>query len=120
MIRRPPRSTLFPYTTLFRSPAAATGAASLDDPARSGPPRAGSPRLVRPRSRIVPPSPVKALRPLPTAPRETPPRRDSPPAVAGPQNYSWPAPPPKYSADSALPRAPPGDYRDWESFLTSQ
>src|SRR3712207_8311374 len=35
MIRRPPRSTLFPYTTLFRSPAAeivkrfATGAMSL-------------------------------------------------------------------------------------------
>src|SRR5690242_21354268 len=28
MIRRPPRSTLFPYTTLFRSPAAACGAAS--------------------------------------------------------------------------------------------
>src|SRR2546427_4669109 len=26
MIRRPPRSTLFPYTTLFRSPAAAGGA----------------------------------------------------------------------------------------------
>src|SRR2546429_5914051 len=25
MIRRPPRSTLFPYTTLFRSPAAAIG-----------------------------------------------------------------------------------------------
>src|SRR5882757_10409149 len=25
MIRRPPRSTLFPYTTLFRSPAAARG-----------------------------------------------------------------------------------------------
>src|SRR5947199_7384837 len=25
MIRRPPRSTLFPYTTLFRSPAAADG-----------------------------------------------------------------------------------------------
>src|SRR5690349_24131200 len=29
MIRRPPRSTLFPYTTLFRSPA-------LDDPMNSG------------------------------------------------------------------------------------
>src|SRR5438034_10812134 len=28
MIRRPPRSTLFPYTTLFRSPP--TGAVSLD------------------------------------------------------------------------------------------
>src|SRR3712207_7060650 len=27
MIRRPPRSTLFPYTTLFRSPAAERGAA---------------------------------------------------------------------------------------------
>src|SRR6267143_2966449 len=27
MIRRPPRSTLFPYTTLFRSNAAARGAA---------------------------------------------------------------------------------------------
>src|SRR5438445_7403715 len=26
MIRRPPRSTLFPYTTLFRSPAGASGA----------------------------------------------------------------------------------------------
>src|SRR5256885_16962616 len=28
MIRRPPRSTLFPYTTLFRSMAFATGAAA--------------------------------------------------------------------------------------------
>src|SRR5258705_7070202 len=27
MIRRPPRSTLFPYTTLFRSPAATTAPA---------------------------------------------------------------------------------------------
>src|SRR5258708_24705292 len=27
MIRRPPRSTLFPYTTLFRSPADSRGAA---------------------------------------------------------------------------------------------
>src|SRR5690348_17893121 len=34
MIRRPPRSTLFPYTTLFRSPgrdAAAARAAEADD-----------------------------------------------------------------------------------------
>src|SRR5256885_8372236 len=28
MIRRPPRSTLFPYTTLFRSQSAATGGAA--------------------------------------------------------------------------------------------
>src|SRR5687767_15556083 len=30
MIRRPPRSTLFPYTTLFRSPDAAGGHAGAD------------------------------------------------------------------------------------------
>src|SRR5258707_11007424 len=34
MIRRPPRSTLFPYTTLFRSH-------SFDRPARDGPRTAG-------------------------------------------------------------------------------
>src|SRR5260221_9992033 len=31
MIRRPPRSTLFPYTTLFRSVAALAVAQALDD-----------------------------------------------------------------------------------------
>src|SRR3712207_7784310 len=31
MIRRPPRSTLFPYTTLFRSPGRSPGAASPYD-----------------------------------------------------------------------------------------
>src|SRR2546429_3002476 len=30
MIRRPPRSTLFPYTTLFRSPVIITGGSYLD------------------------------------------------------------------------------------------
>src|SRR3712207_8199595 len=34
MIRRPPRSTLFPYTTLFRSPGAADIAPRLVDPRR--------------------------------------------------------------------------------------
>src|SRR2546430_12528737 len=39
MIRRPPRSTLFPYTTLFRSVTAAPGAASTTPlPARYGSP----------------------------------------------------------------------------------
>src|SRR5258708_2011170 len=32
MIRRPPRSTLFPYTTLFRSPSALGGLATLSTP----------------------------------------------------------------------------------------
>src|SRR5687767_15231494 len=35
MIRRPPRSTLFPYTTLFRSPGADAGSAREHRPARS-------------------------------------------------------------------------------------
>src|SRR2546425_12289310 len=47
MIRRPPRSTLFPYTTLFRSarraPAPRDRDARADDPSASGPDRvAGS------------------------------------------------------------------------------
>src|SRR5689334_23495093 len=37
MIRRPPRSPLFPYTTLFRSPGGATGADQHDHvPSRLG------------------------------------------------------------------------------------
>src|SRR2546427_8337984 len=35
MIRRPPRSTLFPYTTLFRSPADHRGASRQRRPPRS-------------------------------------------------------------------------------------
>src|SRR2546425_6274174 len=46
MIRRPPRSTLFPYTTLFRSSAApARGPVSAAGPASPAPTR----RLLRPR-----------------------------------------------------------------------
>src|SRR3712207_8549912 len=47
MIRRPPRSTLFPYTTLFRSPRAGLGAATVAartgrlDRERNPPGRAG-------------------------------------------------------------------------------
>src|SRR2546429_2818609 len=36
MIRRPPRSTLFPYTTLFRSPAPAAGGAARARGGRRG------------------------------------------------------------------------------------
>src|SRR2546430_12658310 len=47
MIRRPPRSTLFPYTTLFRSPCPAANSSAHDSP------RAGArflPAPVLPRS----------------------------------------------------------------------
>src|SRR5690349_22695346 len=37
ILRRPPRSTLFPYTTLFRSPAG--GGAVRAHPDRAGPPQ---------------------------------------------------------------------------------
>src|SRR3989442_9586808 len=39
MIRRPPRSTLFPYTTLFRSNAAAARYSSESEPRRPPPTR---------------------------------------------------------------------------------
>src|SRR2546422_8312203 len=41
MIRRPPRSTLFPYTTLFRSPCYTTPTASSRPGARALPCRLG-------------------------------------------------------------------------------
>src|SRR5690606_41596143 len=46
MIRRPPRSTLFPYTTLFRSEARATGRGGTrrSPPPPATPPPPGVPR----------------------------------------------------------------------------
>src|SRR2546425_6283650 len=46
MIRRPPRSTLFPYTTLFRSPSSSLESGS-SSPNWASPSR--SPRLQRPK-----------------------------------------------------------------------
>src|SRR2546427_5499448 len=43
MIRRPPRSTLFPYTTLFRSRERATVALGLRQPGRAEEHEAGRP-----------------------------------------------------------------------------
>src|SRR5215216_7336766 len=43
MIRRPPRSTLFPYTTLFRSHARAARGGAADDRSRVVPRRQGRP-----------------------------------------------------------------------------
>src|SRR3712207_6985861 len=40
MIRRPPRSTLFPYTTLFRSALGGRGGPLLAQPRTAGPPAA--------------------------------------------------------------------------------
>src|SRR5690349_24408917 len=56
MIRRPPRSTLFPYTTLFRSPAARGARGRRVVPDRS-PPRA------RPRGRHPRRQGLRAKRP---------------------------------------------------------
>src|SRR2546423_6194971 len=48
MIRRPPRSTLFPYTTLFRSRGTARAAGHGRRPRRSRPPDRRSLALSRP------------------------------------------------------------------------
>src|SRR3712207_8433245 len=48
MIRRPPRSTLFPYTTLSRSPEAVPAALERNRGAGAGAPRPG---------RLIPPAP---------------------------------------------------------------
>src|SRR5256885_14009251 len=58
MIRRPPRSTLFPYTTLFRSVIVAAGAG-----ARAGP---GEPKQFRPIHGV--PMLLRALRPFTSHP----------------------------------------------------
>src|SRR5439155_13552251 len=56
IIRRPPRSTLFPYTTLFRSPARRACAQSRPPSRRRGlrracaPSRRSSPHCTRPRA----------------------------------------------------------------------
>src|SRR2546429_2242347 len=64
MIRRPPRSTLFPYTTLFRSAArrgvVAVADARLRRPAR--PPRRLPPARHRPRHRRPPEPDRKSTR----------------------------------------------------------
>src|SRR3712207_6998858 len=44
MIRRPPRSTLFPYTTLFRSPLHSAAVARGQPSAPNGPAVRGQPR----------------------------------------------------------------------------
>src|SRR2546430_6400727 len=48
MIRRPPRSTLFPYTTLFRSPGTARHRAHAADVLVGGRGRGGRPHAVDP------------------------------------------------------------------------
>src|SRR5256885_3276375 len=61
MIRRPPRSTLFPYTTLFRSCRSSPGAAISLRHARLGqrPRHRGGSRSEEPTT--VPPSPCKLV-----------------------------------------------------------
>src|SRR5688572_31862610 len=68
MLRRPPRSTLFPYTTLFRSPAGgqARGRGLLFRPSLVRR-RAGGPRPLR---RPPPLPPLGRLRPPRLGPRD--------------------------------------------------
>src|SRR2546426_3166066 len=54
MIRRPPRSTLFPYTTLFRSPGGGAGRPAPHRPAARGAVPEPSRRTAPPRPRVAP------------------------------------------------------------------
>src|SRR3712207_8001006 len=62
MIRRPPRSTLFPYTTLFRSPRSRARNRRPAPPRSRACPRVGSTRSYRPtpcpRPKPPPPEPA--------------------------------------------------------------
>src|SRR5260370_36606271 len=109
MIRRPPRSTLFPYTTLFRSPRAASrggGSASRDvlheharpglDPvahvhAHRGPPRRPPPRPPPP---LAPGGPeyVPAAAAAENPPTINPERPPAPPSPR-PRSATAPRPP---------------------------
>src|SRR5256886_8809317 len=55
MIRRPPRSTLFPYTTLFRSPWGSRAAGQVPDSGALSPPppRRAAPAWLRPAASLV-------------------------------------------------------------------
>src|SRR2546423_11950835 len=61
MIRRPPRSTLFPYTTLFRSRRGRGQAPRRAARARRGPARAGAPGDRRGAAPLRPRRGVRAL-----------------------------------------------------------
>src|SRR3712207_8252399 len=61
MIRRPPRSTLFPYTTLFRSPLGADEP-GIQPPGLGGRERGGEARQLRIRPAAHPPDPPSAVR----------------------------------------------------------
>src|SRR2546430_17488377 len=54
MIRRPPRSTLFPYTTLFRSRGGRVGRPAHQGPAATGAATAGHPPAVGRERHVLP------------------------------------------------------------------
>src|SRR3712207_306487 len=81
MIRRPPRSTLFPYTTLFRSVRRPRGR-RRNGPAGPGSgaaPRAPGSRAARGRTARPPPSAPSRERPVAAPPRASPAARCRPP-----------------------------------------
>src|SRR3712207_8769311 len=65
MIRRPPRSTLFPYTTLFRSALIARTDFPRSVPAYSLPRHGLAVRARRPTAMVMGPPPDWVIRPIP-------------------------------------------------------
>src|SRR6478735_1709730 len=114
MIRRPPRSTLFPYTTLFRSCPSTRCGPSSPPPTSSAP--ASSPATTSPAMRSPPPTPAGSRAPprssppssAPTASRSTSaaPAASSPPPSARPCSCAT-APAAPRAATSPPPGARP-------------
>src|SRR3989475_8088119 len=94
MIRRPPRSTLFPYTTLFRSPVV---------PKRPGQPKAPAAPAA------PPPRPGVGSPPRVTIPRSPAPGGGGPPTVkpVTPKRPMAPAPAPARPSRNTVVEVPP-------------
>src|SRR2546425_10679819 len=92
MIRRPPRSTLFPYTTLFRSQVYDEFALRLAQEYEMQPATETQGLIAAVRSReAAPPLRAPAAPPSPAPPSPAPPPRSSPPTRGRPSAW-WPAP----------------------------
>src|SRR2546426_1625982 len=131
MIRRPPRSTLFPYTTLFRSlelrerPRRALSGPAVRQPSAGAPPLRKS-RMVMlvidrlPQRTLIPviltPGPTASIprAPPPRAPAPAPPHRSpqwrgargAPPPPPWRAARVWEPPPPRAAADRSRARRP--------------
>src|SRR5256885_10326974 len=111
MIRPPPRSTLFPYTTLFRSPRQCTSS-PFHTARRGGPtPAKSSPSISRPC--IPADAPTRSLRRSDSLSTHPAPPAELPPAIAPRTLHST-------QSRQCLPASAPPISAPWESHTLAQ